>query len=167
MEEKPMENIDWGLTWTTVQAVSAAVATVVVILTALYVRHQLNEARRARYAQVLDKISIILSDPKVVTARKVVMKLPDNFDIDLLTEDQKAHIELVTRSFDNAGFYLWCKLIPEEYVLPEYPGATWHWRKLRHYVEKQRETEGYEARIFFELMATQTEKFRKKRNLPV
>ena len=162
-----MENIDWGLTWTTIQAVSAAIATVVIILTALYARHQVNEAARARYAQVLDKMHTILSDPNVANARKEVKKLPDNFDFDSLTENQKSHVELVTRSFDNAGFYLWCKLIPEEYVLPEYPGAVWHWKKLRHYVEEQRKGEGYEARIFFEYMARQTEKFRKKRNLPV
>ena len=157
-----MRPIDWGLTWVTVQAVSAVIATIVVILTALYAKSQLSEASRARYVQVLDKIHDILGDPKAMAARQAVLKLPDNFDIESLTDDQKANIEIVTRSFDKAGFYLKCKLIPLNYVLPEYPGALWHWKKLRHYVEKQRKTEGYEARIFFEYMARQTEEFRRK-----
>ncbi len=161
-----MSNVDWELTWITVQAVSAVVATVVVIATALYAGRQLRETARSRYAQVLDKIHDILSAPAVEAARLAVSQLPDNFDVDSLTEQQKASIELVSRSFDRAGFYLWCKLIPAEYVLPEYPGAVWHWRKLKRYVESQRETQRYEARRFFEYMAKETEKFRKKHGLP-
>ena len=69
-----MGNIDWVLTWTTVQAVATAVAAFIVIVGAFYAKHQLDEAARARYAQVLDKIHAILGDPNVVNARRAACR---------------------------------------------------------------------------------------------
>ena len=122
-----MTNIDWVLTWNMVQAVFTALMAIAIGVTAVFAVKQLREAARARHAEVLGRIHEILGDPKVIAARQIVKSLPQNFEIESLNDKQRNAVELVTRSFDRAGFYLWCKLIPEGLVLPEYPGALWHW----------------------------------------
>ena len=160
-----MTNIDWGLTWNMVQAIFTALAAIGIVVTARFAVKQLREAARARHAQVLSQIYDILGDSKVVAAREIVKSLPENFEVESLNEHERNAVELVTRSFDRAGFYLWCKLIPEDLLLPEYPGALWHWQKLEHYVKRQREAEAYEARRFFEYMASRTREYRQKHGL--
>jgi len=160
-----MTNVDWMLTWNTVQAVFTALMAIAIIVAAVFAVRQLREAARARHAEVLSQIHEILGDPKVVAARQTVKSLPQNFEIESLNDQQRNAVELVTRSFDRVGFYLRCKLIPEDLVLPEYPGALWHWQKLKHYVEHQRKAEGYEARCFFEYMALRTREYRQKHGL--
>ena len=160
-----MTNVDWVLTWNMVQAVFTALMAIAIAATAFFAVKQLREAAHARHAEVLGRIHEILGDFQVVTARQTVKSLPQNFEIELLNDQQRKAVELVTRSFDRTGFYLWRKLIPEDLVLPEYPGALWHWQKLEHYVKRQREAEGYEARRFFEYMASRTREYRKKHGL--
>jgi len=162
-----MTNVDWVLTWSMVQAVFTALMAIAIAVTAFFAVKQLREAARARHAEVLSRIHEILGDPEVVAARQIVKSLPQNFEIESLNDQQRSAVELVTRSFDRVGFYLWCKLISEDLVLPEYPGALWHWQKLEHYVKRQREAEGYEARCFFEYMASRTREYRQKQGLPL
>jgi len=158
-------NIDWTLTWTMVQAIFTALMAVAIIVTAGFAVKQLRETAQARHAEVLGRIHEILGDWQVICARQKVKSLPVNFEIESLNDEQRDAIELVTRSFDRAGFYLWCNLIREDLILPEYPGALWYWQKLEHYVKRQREVEGYEARRFFEYMASRTKEYRQRHGL--
>ncbi|MBI2908159.1 MAG: hypothetical protein HYX92_10975 [Chloroflexi bacterium] len=139
----------------------------VVVPTVVYGAAQIRQARKATQIQALNQVHDLLAQRDVEKAR-TALRDGNYEDAIPYSEGTKDAIELVSRSYDRAGFLLWLKLIPERDLLANYSAsALFQWSKLCKYIERQRGEEKYEARRYFEYLAWRSQRYRRRLGLPM
>jgi len=157
--------------WAMTEALSTAVATVVVIGAGLIAYKELSEVANSRHIEVADKLFQELNSPANIEARRWVfenLKEPPETFVPKISDDDQAKIKQVLNSLDRVSFLTQSGWIPDDVIMPwMHPMISKSWDKLEPYVlyERERRGESYYYK-YAEEVARRCRKWREK-NLPV
>jgi hypothetical protein len=129
--------------WGMLSAIATAFAASTVLGTVFVAYIQLSEVYNSRYIDVANKLFDELNSPENIEARRWVFHdLPDDpvEGIKTISQGDRDLVKKVLNSLDHVAFLTQAGWIPDELIMPwMYPMISKSWRKLKPYVEYERE----------------------------
>jgi len=94
-----------ALNWDALTAVSTALSTIIIFVTAIVVFRQLREMKRATVATAFSSIAGFLQSEEVRNTRRVLMRISEQ-DFTKWTDDQIKNAEIACSTYDVFGIML-------------------------------------------------------------
>ncbi|MFC1988109.1 hypothetical protein ACFLVH_06215 [Chloroflexota bacterium] len=139
------EQIDWMLTWITVEAI----ATIILAGGVWFAFRQVRQARKSTNAQIAMQLFHELRDEKTIEKLRSIYNLPYDLStaegLNRLKNSELKDIDYVTDRFDVLGVLVQKGIVDEDLAIDAYAGtpSLRLWYRLHRHIKKVRSERGY------------------------
>ena len=135
-------------------AVAALLQVAVLIVAALFAKHQISEMKSARSAAVYLSLYKEINSPEAVERRRIVYSSTDKYSLEDLPDSIRKEINNLVNQLDFLGFMVDSNLVSFALIAPFYYGTVIRcWDATQQFVESERLKRSTMFAQYFETLA--------------